>query len=95
MSQFAFLEPEFGPVFEHARRAEESALADPRAACFYARLALETAVRWMYEHDAELRPPYDKALSALIHERRSPRSRRPSNCCGCARIRSVSAPERT
>jgi type I restriction enzyme R subunit len=68
MSQFAFLEVEFSPVFDHAQRAEFPALNDPRAACFYARLALETAVKWMYAHDAALRTPYANMLSALIHE---------------------------
>jgi type I restriction enzyme, R subunit len=68
MSQFAFLQAEFSPVYDHARRAEGVALSDPRAACFYARLALETAVKWMYERDKALRTPYDEALSALIHE---------------------------
>jgi Domain of unknown function (DUF4145)/Type I restriction modification DNA specificity domain len=68
MSQFAFLQAEFSPVYDHARKAEGVALSDPRAACFYARLALETAVKWMYERDKALRTPYDDALSALIHE---------------------------
>ena len=68
MSQFAFLEPEFAPIFAHARRAETMALSDPRGACFYARLALETAVKWMYSHETELRSPYRDDLSALIHE---------------------------
>ncbi|MDX2272650.1 MAG: DEAD/DEAH box helicase family protein [Cyanobacteriota bacterium] len=68
MSQFSFLQPEFTSVFEHARRAETLALSDPRAACFYARFALETAINWMYEHDRSLRKPYDNNLSALIHE---------------------------
>ena len=68
MSQFAFLKAEFPSVFEHAGKAESLTLSDPRGACFYARLALETAVVWMYEHDGTLRLPYDKALSSLIHE---------------------------
>jgi type I restriction enzyme, R subunit len=68
MSQFAFLQPEFAPVFAHARRAEELALSDPRGACFYARFALETAVKWMYRSDKSLRSPYDDALAALIFE---------------------------
>lgn len=68
MTQFAFLQAEFAPVYDHARRAEGAALSDPRTACFYARLALETAVKWMYAHDPSLRTPYDDALSALIHE---------------------------
>ena len=68
MSQFAFLKPEFTPVYEHAQRAEVLALSDPRGSCFYTRLALETAVKWMYQHDGTLRSPYDGALSTLIHE---------------------------
>lgn len=68
MSQFAFLKPEFTAVYEHAQRAEVLALSDPRGACFYTRLALETAVKWLYQHDGTLRTPYDDALSALIHE---------------------------
>ena len=42
MSQFAFLGAEFPEVFGHAARAESLALADPRGAAFYCRLALET-----------------------------------------------------
>jgi len=57
MSQFAFLQAEFPPVFDHARKAKSAALSDPRAACFYARLALETAITWMYAHDRALRTP--------------------------------------
>lgn len=68
MSQFAFLQSEFSAVHEHAAQAEKIALSDPRGACFYARLALETAVKWMYAHDADLRSPYKEDLSALIHE---------------------------
>lgn len=68
MTQFAFLQTEFPEVFALARKAEIAALNDPRGACFYARLALESAVKWMYEKDPALRSPYDTALSALIHE---------------------------
>ncbi len=68
MSQFEFLKGDFSPVFSHAEKAEQLALSDPRGACFYARLALETAIKWMYEADPSLRSPYDNALSALIHE---------------------------
>ena len=68
MSQFAFLAAEFPAVHEHAARAEDLAHADPRAACFYARFALETMVRWLYRHDASLRDPYDTTLAARIHE---------------------------
>lgn len=68
MSQFAFLQSEFAPIYTLARKAEISALSDPRNACFHARLALESAIKWMYENDRSLRSPYDTALSALIHE---------------------------
>ena len=68
MSQFVFLQTEFSAVFDHARKAESIAISDPRGSCFYARLALETAVKWIYEHDRSLRSPYDNALSALIYE---------------------------
>ncbi len=68
MSQFEFLKSEFSPVFGHAGKAERLVLSDPRGACFYARLALETAIKWMYDSDPSLRSPYDNALSALIHE---------------------------
>lgn len=68
MSQFAFLQSEFAEVFGLARKAETLALSDPRGSCFHARLALESAVKWMYEHDRSLHSPYDATLSALIHE---------------------------
>ncbi len=68
MSQFAFLAAEFPAVHEHAARAENLAHADPRAACFYARFALEVMVQWLYRHDSSLRDPYDTTLAARIHE---------------------------
>src|SRR3954451_5440187 len=67
-SQFAFLQVEFPDVFAHATKAESLAQSDPRAACFYARLALEVAVKWLYAHDGSLRDPYETTLSARIHE---------------------------
>lgn len=67
-SQFYFLQNEFIEIYKHARRAEELALSDPRSACFYARLSLETAIKWMYLSDKSLRSPYETTLSALIHE---------------------------
>jgi len=68
MSQFAFLQAEFAEVYGLARKAETLALSDPRGSCFHARLALESAVKWMYDHDRSLHSPYDTTLSALIHE---------------------------
>lgn len=68
MSQFSFLQVEFTSIFTLSRKAEISALSDPRGSCFHARLALESAIKWMYANDRSLRSPYDTALSALIHE---------------------------
>src|SRR5450759_2141662 len=68
MSKFDFLEREWPAVFEAAARSEAAAYSDPRAACFYARRALELAVAWAYKHDDALRLPYQDNLSALIHE---------------------------
>ena len=68
MSQFAFLEAEFPDIFGHASRAENLAHADPRAAAFYGRLALETAVGWLYRHDRTLKDPYEPTLAAHLAE---------------------------
>src|SRR5262245_43729567 len=68
MSQFDFLQTEFPDVFGHVARAETLAHADPRGAAFYCRLALETAVGWLYRHDDTLKNPYDPTLAALLAE---------------------------
>src|SRR6516164_5218380 len=68
MSQFAFLSAEFSDVFAHASKAESMALSDPRAACFYARLALEVGVNWVYDHDSAVRDPFETTLAARVHE---------------------------
>src|SRR5437867_10272 len=68
MSNFEFLAEEWAGLAEPASRAEALAVTDPRACCFYARRALEQAVRWMYRNDAALSMPFDDSLSALLHE---------------------------
>lgn len=67
-SQFLFLHGQFPEVLDSAKRAEALANSDPRAACFYARRALELVVIWAYENDATFQLPYREDLSALIHE---------------------------
>lgn len=67
-SQFAFLAAEFPEVHALAVKAEDMARTDARGACFYARLALETMVVWLYRNDRSLRSPYETTLSARIHE---------------------------
>ena len=68
MTQFAFLSSDFPDLLGHARKAEQVALSDPRGSCFYARLTLETALKWLYARDRTLRSPYQDNLAALIYE---------------------------
>lgn len=68
VSNFSFLHSEWPALHESAAKAESLTNPDPRAACFYARRALELAVAWAYKHDISLRLPYQDNLSALIHE---------------------------
>ena len=68
MSQFSFLEAEFGEQFEAAERAERYALADPGTAVIHARRALESGVKWVYAHDRSLVRPYDSTLNTLLNE---------------------------
>ncbi len=67
-SQFAFLSPEFAEIHELAVRAEGMARTDARGACFYARIALEAMVGWLYRADRSLKSPYDTTLAARLHE---------------------------
>ena len=66
MSNFEFLIPEFKTLFEPAKGAEQLVYADPRACCMRTRHALEQAVHWLYEHDRDLRMPYDSGLNLLL-----------------------------
>lgn len=68
MGQFDFLKAEFNEIYKHISHAEKIALSDPRGSCFYARLAVETTLKWMYKYEACLEQPYADNLSALIHE---------------------------
>jgi type I restriction enzyme R subunit len=60
--------PEFAEMHSLAAQAEAIAGSDPRGACVYARLSLETIVNWLYRHDGTLKNPYETTLSARIHE---------------------------
>lgn len=65
---FDFLKTEFPALHELAIKACVAALGDARMSCFYARVAVESSVRWAFEHDRSLPRPYDSNLSALLHE---------------------------
>ncbi|WP_282169091.1 DEAD/DEAH box helicase family protein [Ruegeria atlantica] len=68
MTQFAFLADDFPALHMHAAKAETHALSDPRGACFWARLTLETALKWLYQKDPALRSTYNNTLAAMIAE---------------------------
>lgn len=68
MSQFDFLASEFPALLTTARKAETHALSDPRGACFWARLTLETTLKWLYQTDPALKRTYNDTLSAMIAE---------------------------
>lgn len=66
MTNFQFLHPEFKVLLEPAQGAEQLVYSDPRACCMRTRHALEQTVLWLYEHDRDLRMPYDKGLNLLL-----------------------------
>jgi type I restriction enzyme R subunit len=68
MSHFSHLRARWPQVHAAALKAEQEALSDPRTACFYARRAMELAVKWLYLHEPALKLPYQDHLAALIHE---------------------------
>jgi type I restriction enzyme R subunit len=68
MTQFNFLFADFPELLSSAEKAEKLALSDPRGACFWARLTLETAMKWLYRVEPTLRHPYGRELAALIAE---------------------------
>ncbi|WMI70076.1 DEAD/DEAH box helicase family protein [Mangrovimonas sp. YM274] len=65
-TNFQFLQSEFTTFYERAVNAEKLVITDPRASLFYARMALEVAVNWMYVNDDELELPNDKTLNSLL-----------------------------
>ena len=67
-ANFAFLTQEFPRVAESASYAERHVYADPRAACFHARHALERLVKRVYKIDATLSPPKVQNLDYYIQE---------------------------
>jgi type I restriction enzyme R subunit len=68
MSNFGFLQTAWPQLSTEGQKAEALVIPDPRAACFYARRALELTVEWLYKSDPSLKLPYQDNLSALIHE---------------------------
>lgn len=67
-SNFSFLQQEFIDFFDMLYRAEQYVYSDPDSAAFYCRKSLEQFVKWLYEHDNELKKPEDTTLNSLLHE---------------------------
>ena len=68
MSNFAFLAADFPNIFDAARSAERHASSDPIAAAFLAGKTMEIAVKWAFQSDPKLSPPYQDTISTLIHD---------------------------
>jgi len=66
-SNFSFLSA-WPEIYDKALQVEKNARKEPRTSLMYARMALETAIKWMYHHDDELELPYDKSLSSLMSQ---------------------------
>jgi type I restriction enzyme R subunit len=67
-SQFSFLASEFPDEFASAEWAERHALSDPGPSVIYARKALESGVKWMFDFDRGLPQPYEDQLNAYLNE---------------------------
>jgi type I restriction enzyme R subunit len=67
-SQFLFLAAEFPNEFAAAEWAERHALSDPGPSVIYARKALESGVKWMFQYDRGLPQPYEDQLNAYLNE---------------------------
>ncbi|HAU2169457.1 TPA: DEAD/DEAH box helicase [Legionella pneumophila] len=67
-SNFSFLSDHWDFLLQDAKFVESYALRDPRAAAIYARRTLELALKWLFENDTALNPPYELNLASMIHE---------------------------
>ena len=66
-SQYQFIADEWPEIFDSAQKVEQTALGDPRTACFYARRSIELMVRWIYDIEKHLYRPEKNTLAALIY----------------------------
>jgi type I restriction enzyme, R subunit len=69
-SNFDFMMRQFYPAFKYAFKAEELVLPNPRAACYFMRLALEEEINHMFFWDATLcSQDFKKTLAERINEK--------------------------
>ena len=68
MSNFDFLksDPAFAPFRKAAMAAEQILHIDPAICAVSCRTAMESAVKWMYSVDYDLKLPFDKKLNTLM-----------------------------
>lgn len=67
-SNFDFLASEWNAIYERAKRAEEFAFPDTRAAYVFARMTLELTIKLIYEKDYDLELDNKSTLDALIRD---------------------------
>jgi type I restriction enzyme R subunit len=78
MSNFIFLQSEWPTIYEEAVKAEKHGLKEPRYAAILCRSALEKAIYWIYENDADLELPYQANLNSLMFDEAFRNELRPS-----------------
>lgn len=67
-SNFSFIDNELKQIREFAQIAELRGRLDTRYACFQARLAAETAIKWVFKAESSLSLPYNTMLGSLIND---------------------------
>jgi hypothetical protein len=67
-SNFEFLVDEWNKIYERAKKAEEFAFPDTRVSYIFARMALELAVKLIYEKDYDLDKKYKSTLDDYIKD---------------------------
>ena len=67
MSNFDFLQREWFAIHDTCVKAESYVNSDARAACFYARIALEQIVGWLFKYDNNY-SCYDENLGARVYD---------------------------
>src|SRR6056297_2389315 len=67
-SNFDFLKQEWQFLYNATCEAEQHAVTAPVTSAFYARLALEQMVNWLYENEGYLNQPYNTNLAARMGE---------------------------
>ncbi len=67
-TNFEFIKNNWPEIYKEALEAEKHVFTAPRTSAFYSRFTLEAVVTWLYEHDKDLKMPFEQTLSAMVHE---------------------------